>query len=102
MHQNHYQENFFLLTLTTFQVPDAETSKLSVQTGPIMQRQDLFSSIQHTPAVEIQYSGPLPSEPTPGGWQMIIFFPLIFPVKLLSSTHTDFLRFRFSFMNHPL
>lgn len=29
VHQNHYQGNFFLLTLTTFQIPNAETSKLS-------------------------------------------------------------------------
>lgn len=98
VHQNHYPEDIFLLTLTTFQVPDAETSSCRLQMGPITPRQDFF--LIH-PTHSCNRNEVIYFLPASRGWQMIFFSHLSCEALVLLWL-TDFIRFGFSFLYHLL
>lgn len=94
--KNHYRENLFLLTLTTFQVPGAENPSCQLQREHIMPRQEFFSSFQSDSSIETKLCTSFRT--CPEGCQMI-FYPLLsFLWCSWPFIMTDIIRFGFSFI----
>lgn len=94
--KNHYQENLFLLALTTLQVPGAENPSCQLQREHIMPRQEFFSSFQSGSSIEMKLC--ISFRTCPEGGQMI-FFPLLsFLWCSCPFIMTDITRFGFSFI----
>lgn len=98
MHQNHYQENFFLLTPTNFKVPSAETSNCRLQMEHIMPRLDFFSIL-----LTYSYNGNKAVhflQNLTQGLTNDFFFLLSFLWSSCPLILTDFIRFKVSFLDH--